>query len=83
MDNIFIIVAGSGESQIFLTIPKFQPGIPVTLGTVSNKKREGNPIIKPYPSWEWFRNPEACKQDRLLSVFRVQVQKYFKILTRS
>lgn len=63
----------NGESKIFVTIPRFQPGSPITLGIVSDKKLNGNSIITPYPSWEWHRNPEECKPDRIVSVYRVQV----------
>ncbi|KAG5314456.1 YELL protein, partial [Pseudoatta argentina] len=58
-------------SMVFITIPRFQNGIPVTLGYVTNDvSPEGNPIIAPYPSWEWNRLGQC---DAITSVFRVQV----------
>lgn len=59
--------------SIFVTMPKFQNGVPVTLGKVTQKKYKGNPIIRPYPSWEWHRNLSDCKKERMVSVFRIQV----------
>ncbi|KAJ8959619.1 hypothetical protein NQ318_021805, partial [Aromia moschata] len=65
----------NGHNKIFITIPRFQPGIPVTLGTVSGKMYNGNPVITPYPSWDWHRNPEACSPNRMVSVYRIMVDK--------
>lgn len=62
-----------GSSKLFVTIPRFQEGSPITLGTVTNQKRDGNPIIEPYPSWDWHRNPTSCHKDRIVSVYRVMV----------
>ncbi|XP_074031981.1 major royal jelly protein 9 isoform X2 [Leptinotarsa decemlineata] len=63
----------NGATKVFVAIPRFQPGVPVTLGTVSNKVRNGNPIISPYPSWDWHTEPSKCKTDRIVSVFRVMI----------
>ncbi|XP_011881014.1 PREDICTED: protein yellow-like [Vollenhovia emeryi] len=58
-------------SMVFITIPRIQNGVPVTLGYVTNNvSPEGNPIIAPYPSWEWNRLGHC---DAITSVFRVQV----------
>ncbi|XP_018570749.1 major royal jelly protein 3 isoform X2 [Anoplophora glabripennis] len=61
------------QNKIFITIPRFQPGIPVTLGTVSSKMYKGNPVITPYPSWKWHRSPQSCGAERIVSVYRVLV----------
>lgn len=74
-----LFVEESRDSKIFVTIPRFQPGSPIALGTVSDKVRDNNPILVPYPSWDWFRNPEACKPDRIVSVYRVQVSFTFTV----
>nr|XP_023012025.1 major royal jelly protein 3-like [Leptinotarsa decemlineata] len=63
----------NGTSKVFIAMPKFQPGVPVALGTVTNKVRNGNPIIAPYPSWDWHTEPTKCKTDRIVSVFRVMI----------
>lgn len=63
------------KSRIFVTIPRFQAGIPATLGVVSDRKKQSNPVITPYPSWEWQTSPHLCKRDRIVSVYRVQVIK--------
>lgn len=73
-------IAVKQRNQVFVTIPKFVEGIPATLGTVTNRSYEGNPLIKPYPNWQWHRNPEGCRTDRIVSVFRVKVNLPKKVL---
>lgn len=63
----------NGNNRIFVSVPRFQTGIPSTFNTVSNREYNKNPILKPYPSWEWHRNSETCHSNRLVSVFRVEV----------
>ncbi|KAF2904169.1 hypothetical protein ILUMI_02008 [Ignelater luminosus] len=64
---------GNKKSKIFVTIPRFPTGVPATLGTVTDKMRDGNPIIAPYPSWSWHQNLNDCLPDRIVSVFRVKI----------
>ncbi|GJQ83890.1 putative melanin biosynthetic process [Trypoxylus dichotomus] len=64
---------GRKNKYIFITIPRFQPGIPATLGTVTVSKTTGDPVIRPYPSWKWHRYPKKCRQDRIVSTYRVKV----------
>lgn len=62
------------EKDIFISVPRYdENGIPVTFGTITNKTFDENPIIKPYPSWDWHRMPEKCQENRLVSVYRSQV----------
>ncbi|XP_060523187.1 uncharacterized protein LOC132700084 [Cylas formicarius] len=65
--------ASTINNHIFITIPRFRSGIPATLGTISNKVLDGNPIIKPYPSWPWHQDSRECRSDRIVSVFRVKI----------
>ncbi|XP_072393944.1 dopaminechrome tautomerase-like [Diabrotica undecimpunctata] len=57
---------------VFVTIPRFQDGIPATLGTVVLDKSR-NPIIRPYPDWSWHKNPKDCNPSRIASVYRVMI----------
>lgn len=58
-------------SKVFVTIPRFQHGVPVTLGYVTNKvSSDGNPIIAPYPNWR-YNSMANCES--IISVYRVQV----------
>lgn len=58
-------------SVVFITIPRIQNGVPVTLGYVTDGvSSQGNPLIAPYPNWEWNRLGNC---DAMTSVFRVQV----------
>ncbi|KAJ8984319.1 hypothetical protein NQ317_012537, partial [Molorchus minor] len=61
------------RNKIFVTVPRFLPGVPITLGTVSGKMYKGSPVISPYPSWEWHRSPHSCGVERIVSVFRVAI----------
>ncbi|KAK9680926.1 Major royal jelly protein [Popillia japonica] len=59
--------------RVFVTIPRFLPGVPATLGTVTTSKVTEQPVIKPYPSWKWHRYPEHCRKDRIISVYRIKI----------
>nr|XP_050845756.1 protein yellow-like [Vespula vulgaris]XP_050845757.1 protein yellow-like [Vespula vulgaris] len=65
-----------GERQgsiVFVTIPRFIKGIPATFGYVTDDVTpEGNPIIAPYPSWEWNKEGDC---NVITSVFRVAIDK--------
>nr|XP_033183243.1 protein yellow-like isoform X1 [Bombus vancouverensis nearcticus]XP_033183244.1 protein yellow-like isoform X1 [Bombus vancouverensis nearcticus]XP_033193098.1 protein yellow-like isoform X1 [Bombus vancouverensis nearcticus]XP_033193100.1 protein yellow-like isoform X1 [Bombus vancouverensis nearcticus] len=58
------------RDKVFITLPKWKDGIPVTLATVPKPSKTKSPKLRPYPDWGWHR-PGNC--DGLTSVFRVQV----------
>lgn len=64
-------------SRIFVTIPRFVTGIPVTFGHMFGS---GN-LIKPYPSYSWHSS-HGYNCDGITSVFRVAVsiQKNISVL---
>ncbi|KAK9891523.1 hypothetical protein WA026_014760 [Henosepilachna vigintioctopunctata] len=49
--------------RIFLSLPKFRPGIPVTLAyiSLSNGTLKTNELLTPYPNWISNYNTEKCK----------------------
>ncbi|KAK5640789.1 hypothetical protein RI129_009336 [Pyrocoelia pectoralis] len=61
------------KNKIFVTVPRFQQGIPATLGIITSRSYKGNPVLAPYPSWSWHQNSKQCPRDRLVSVFRVKI----------
>nr|CAD7573804.1 unnamed protein product [Timema californicum] len=63
-----------GEEKVFVTLPRFKPGTPATLTTISTKRNGDNmsPLLVPYPDWSWHREG-VC--DGITSVFRVQVDR--------
>lgn len=71
--DVDVYYSGHDKNKIFITIPRFQAGVPATLGTLTEKTRNGNPVIAPFPSWSWHQNPSACAADRIVSVYRVKV----------
>lgn len=71
LDNNFNKLIAKRGSVIFISIPRFQNGVPVTLGYITEKvSAEGNPIIAPYPNWELNRLGNC---DAITSVYRMQV----------
>ncbi|CAK9798071.1 Protein yellow [Anthophora quadrimaculata] len=59
------------KSMVFISIPRFQNGVPVTLGYVTEQvSADGNPIIAPYPSWS-YNIVGNC--DMITSVFRMKI----------
>lgn len=62
------------KERVFITIPRFPTqGVASTLNTVTKKTINGNPVLRPYPSWSWQINPEKCNYERIVSVFRVWI----------
>lgn len=60
---------GRGQSKIFVTVPRFQPGVPITLGTLG-PVRNGGPVITAYPDYSW-QSSHGKNCDGITSVFRV------------
>ncbi|XP_074115399.1 major royal jelly protein 8-like isoform X2 [Cotesia typhae] len=62
---------GPFGSRVFITIPRFQEGVPVTLGYVSNlTSSDGSPLIAPYPNWE-MNQLGYC--NHITSVYRIKI----------
>ncbi|KAK0157801.1 hypothetical protein PV328_011492 [Microctonus aethiopoides] len=64
-------VGPRNEQKLFITIPRFQNGVPVTLGYVTKFSFQGNPLIAPYPNWEMNTLDGNC--NHIISVFRIKV----------
>ncbi|XP_066994513.2 dopaminechrome tautomerase [Anabrus simplex] len=60
--------------RIFIALPKWKDGIPVTLASVPRNPNDAgglrSPPLLPYPSWEWHL-PDDCSG--MTSVFRMAV----------
>lgn len=73
--NIFII-----DGRTFVTILR-TAGVPASLNTVTNKRGEAGPLLKPYPDWSWYGNDNNC--NGIINVFRVAVSIFMKTLSKS
>lgn len=71
--DVAVDYRNQGASRVFVTIPRFTTGIPITLGTVSNNRATGGPIIQPYPNYQWHRS-QGRNCEEITSVFRVAVR---------
>lgn len=63
---------GRGQSKIFVTVPRFLPGVPITLGTLTGQRRNGGPVISAYPDYSW-QSSHGKNCDGITSVFRVTI----------
>lgn len=62
------------QDRVFVTFPRFQEGIPVTLGTLSqSRSQDGSILIEPYPDISWHMNPTLDCNNKMVSVFRIAV----------
>ncbi|XP_036323756.1 protein yellow-like [Rhagoletis pomonella] len=60
------------SSRVFITIPRFEPGVPYTLATVSNTTEDDGPVVEPYPSYSWH-NANGGDCNRITSAWRVAI----------
>lgn len=68
---------GERQSTVFVTIPRFQDGVPLTLGYVTDQvSADGNPIIAPYPDWK-YNVIGGC--DGITSVYRIQIDECHRL----
>ncbi|KAF4526882.1 hypothetical protein B566_EDAN013793 [Ephemera danica] len=62
-------VVEAAGSRVFLTIPRWLPGVPATLSTIPYPSDTRSPRLTPYPNWEFNRQGNC---NGLTSVFRVK-----------
>ncbi|XP_011494303.1 PREDICTED: protein yellow-like [Ceratosolen solmsi marchali] len=56
---------------VFMAIPRLEQGVPIAIGYVTDAiSKEGNPLIAPYPSWEWNKLGDC---DAITSAYRIQI----------
>lgn len=70
--DIGVDYRGRGQSKIFITVPRFQPGVPITLGTINGQRRNGGPVITAYPDYT-SQSSHGKNCDGITSVFRVVI----------
>lgn len=59
-------------SRIFVTIPRFSDGVPVTLGYFKSPSTDN--LIQPYPDYSWHSS-NGANCDGITSVLRVAIDK--------
>uniref|UniRef100_A0A2M3ZAD6 Putative major royal jelly protein n=1 Tax=Anopheles braziliensis TaxID=58242 RepID=A0A2M3ZAD6_9DIPT len=65
--------ANPAKSRLFVTIPRFQNGVPYTLGRVSSTQGASGPLVEPYPSASIQDRPDGSNCQGIISVFRVKI----------
>nr|XP_033340386.1 protein yellow-like [Megalopta genalis] len=71
------VYSAGQKSKVFITIPRFQNGVPVTLGYVTDDvSSNANPIIAPYPNWS-YNTMGSC--DSITSVYRVHIDEMSRL----
>ncbi|KAG7198123.1 hypothetical protein KM043_005542 [Ampulex compressa] len=69
--NVLIDSRIAPDGRIFCTVVR-DKGVPASLTTISRKKRNGQTLLTPYPSWEWT-NVNSCIS--IISVYRTYILK--------
>ncbi|XP_004530124.1 protein yellow isoform X2 [Ceratitis capitata] len=59
-------------SRVFVTIPRFQTGIPYTLAVVSDSNEANGPVLQPYPDYS-YHNAHGRDCNKITSAFRVAI----------
>lgn len=65
-----------GKSRIFVTVPRFSEGIPITLGYIKSPKTSLQ--IIPYPDYSWHSS-HGANCDMITSVVRVAIDECNKM----
>lgn len=62
----------TGNFRVFVTFPRFAPGTPITLATVTAPLGTEGAAIKAYPSYD-AQNAHGADCDKITSVFRIAI----------
>lgn len=58
------------DGRVFVTAIR-NNGVPASLSVVSDQQGPSGPLLKPYPSWSWYKKGDC---DGITSVYRVAVR---------
>lgn len=59
------------EDRIFVTLPMWRNGIPVSLTTIDKADTSHSPVLRPYPDWSWYDVDSTSHCEKIISAFRV------------
>lgn len=67
------------KSRIFVTVPRFSEGVPVTLGYIKAPKSPATDLlIHPYPDYSWH-STHGANCDHMTSVVRVAIDECHRL----
>ena len=66
---LFYLSVNAERTRIFVTIPRFSTGVPITLGTVAPTF---GALIQPYPDYSWHSS-HGANCDGITSVLRIAI----------
>lgn len=50
-DHVIATRTQMSKDRVFLVMPRYKPGVPITLGTMSLKGQKCHPSVAPFPCW--------------------------------
>lgn len=59
------------KKRVFVSLPRFKPGVPATLATVTDQRSEDGNLLAPFPNWEAQKEGNC---NGVTSVYRMKVR---------
>lgn len=64
------VIKSSTKRRVFVSLPRFKPGVPATLATITGQRTEDGNLLAPFPNWEAQKEGNC---NGVTSVYRMKV----------